>query len=58
MIKARAISDLRLLLGFRPFKNNLHIKIRGTYHVRNPSRLSPPIFHTASDKNLGVGKAG
>ena len=30
----------------------------GAHHVRNPSRLSPPIFHTASDKYLGVGKAG
>ena len=28
------------------------------HHVRNLSRLSPPIFHTASDKNLGLGKAG
>ena len=27
------------------------------HQVRNPSRPSPPIFHTASEKNLGVGKA-
>ena len=26
--------------------------------MRTPYRLSPQIFHTAGDKNLGVGKAG
>ena len=31
---------------------------RGTHHVRNPSRLFPQIFHTASDKNLGIERLG
>ena len=34
-----------------PFNTQTALWHCGTYHVRNPSRRSPPIFHTASDKN-------